>query len=296
MDEAGSSLKAATVGLIGRPSSGKSTLLNRLCAGKVAIVSPVPQTTRNRIRGICNGAAGQLVFIDTPGFHLSERKINLHLRELCLRTLKEVDVILYLVDVTRAFGEEERALLAALRGEERRLVVALNKIDASPSVKEAAVRELAAAFREPRLFPISALTGEGVEALLAALWQLSPEGERLYPDDRYTDQDPEFRIAEIVREKAIRDMREEVPHALYVEIADLEQRGERLWARGFICVERDSQKGILVGKGGERIKGIVRDAEAELAELFPCDVKLDIRVKVRPKWRRDEALLNRLID
>jgi len=296
MGAAGSPLKAATVGLIGRPSSGKSTLLNRLCAGKVAIVSPVPQTTRNRIRGICNGPPGQLVFIDTPGFHLSERKINLHLRELCLRTLKEVDVILYLVDTTRAFGEEERALLAALRGSERRLVVALNKIDASPSLKEAAARELASAFQEPRLFPVSALTGEGVEALLAALWELAPEGERLYPDDRYTDQDPEFRIAEIVREKAIRDMREEVPHALYVEIADLEQRGERLWARGFICVERDSQKGILVGKGGERIKGIVRDAEAELAELFPCDVKLDIRVKVRPKWRRDEALLKRLID
>lgn len=291
-------MKAAFVGLFGRPSSGKSTFLNRACGGKAAIVSPVPQTTRNRIRGIHNGKQGQLVFIDTPGFHLSERKMNLHLRELCLRTLKEVEVVLYLVDVTRSFGEEERALVAVLREHEERLVVALNKSDVTPNLRAEAERELRTAFRSPRLHPVSALTGAGMQALLAALWELAPEGEPLYPEDYYTDQSPEFRIAEIVREKAIRGLREEVPHALYVELSDLEMRrdGAQVWARGFLCVERDSQKGILVGRGGERIKGIVRDAEAELAELFPYEVKLDLRVRVRPKWRRDEALLKRLID
>ena len=290
-------MKAAFVGLVGRPSSGKSTFLNQACGGKVSIVSPVPQTTRNRIRGIHNGPPGQLVFVDTPGFHSSERKMNLRLRELTLATLREVDLALYLVDVSRAPGEEERALIAALRGREDRLVVALNKIDVTPNHRAAAERQLREAFRAPRLYPISAASGEGLEALLAALWQLAPEGEPFYPPEFYTDQTPEFRFAEIIREKAIRDLREEVPHALYVHIDDLEMRREntQLWARGFIFVERDSQKGILVGRNGDRIKAIVRDSEAELGELFPYEVKLDLRVKVRPKWRRDETLLARLI-
>jgi GTP-binding protein Era len=290
-------MKAAFVGLVGRPSSGKSTFLNQACGGKVSIVSPVPQTTRNRIRGIYNGPPGQLVFVDTPGFHSSERKMNLRLRELTLATLREVDLALYLVDVSRAPGEEERALIAALRGREDRLLVALNKIDLTPNHRAAAEQELREAFRAPRLYPISAASGEGLEALLAALWQLAPEGEPFYPPEFYTDQTPEFRFAEIIREKAIRDLREEVPHALYVHIDDLEMRREntQLWARGFIFVERDSQKGILVGRNGDRIKAIVRDAEAELGELFPYEVKLDLRVKVRPKWRRDETLLARLI-
>jgi GTP-binding protein Era len=290
-------MKAAFVALVGRPSSGKSTFLNRVCGGKVSIVSPVPQTTRNRIRGIHNGPSGQLVFVDTPGFHSSERKMNLRLRELTLSTLRESELVLYLVDVTRPPGEEERALISSLRQSEDRLVVGLNKIDVQPNQRALAEKELAAAFRSPRLFPLSALSGEGLEALLPALWQLAPEGDPMYPPEYYTDQTPEFRIAEIVREKAMRDLREEVPHALYVHIEDLEMRHENteLWARGFLFVERDSQKGILVGRGGERIKATVRDAEAELGELFPYAVKLDLRVKVRPKWRHDEALLSRLI-
>ncbi len=290
-------MKAAFVALVGRPSSGKSTFLNRVCGGKVSIVSPVPQTTRNRVRGIHNGPPGQLVFVDTPGFHSSERKMNLRLRELAMAALREADLVLYLVDVTRPPGQEELALCGVLRGSEERLVVGLNKIDVQPNHRALAERELSGALRSPRLYRLSALSGEGLEALLAALWQLAPEGEAMYPPDYYTDQTPEFRIAEIVREKAIRDLREEVPHALYVHIEDLEMRNENteLWARGFIFVERDSQKGILVGRGGERIRATVRDAEAELSDLFPYAVKLDLRVKVRPKWRHDEVLLSRLI-
>jgi GTP-binding protein Era len=290
-------MKSAFVGLIGRPSSGKSTLLNRLCGGKVSIVSPVPQTTRNRIRGILNAPAGQLVFVDTPGYHLSEKRLNLHLRSLALQALEESDVLLYLVDVTRAPGPEELALMGLLRSHEGRLVAALNKTDREPNILSAVEQELRRVFSAPRLFPISALTGAGIDPLLAAIWELAPVGERFYPEEYYTDQSPEFRIAEVVREKAIWQTRQEVPHALYVEVSDLEMRkeGTELWARGFLCVERESQKGILVGRGGERIKGIVQAAEAELAELFPYAVKLDIRVKTRPKWRQNEALLARLI-
>jgi GTP-binding protein Era len=290
-------MKSAFVGLIGRPSSGKSALLNRLCGGKVSIVSPVPQTTRNRIRGILNAPQGQLVFVDTPGYHLSEKRLNLHLRSLALQALQESDALLYLVDVSRAPGQEELALMELLRAHESRLVVALNKIDRQPNNLQAAEQELRRAFPAPRLFPVSALTGAGIDPLLEALWELAPEGERLYPEEYYTDQSPEFRIAEVVREKAIQQTRQEVPHALYVEVSDLEQRkdGTELWARGFLCVERESQKGILVGRGGERIKSIVLAAETELGELFPYAVKLDIRVKTRPNWRQDEALLRRLI-
>ena len=290
-------MKAAFVGLIGRPSSGKSTLLNRLCGGKVSIVSPVPQTTRNRIRGMFNAPAGQLVFVDTPGYHLSEKRLNLHLRSLALQTIEESDALLYLVDVDRAPGEEERALMGLLRPHENRLVIALNKTDLEANNLQVFERELHQAFGSPRLFPISALTGAGLEPMLTALWELAGEGERFYPEEYYTDQSPEFRIAEVLREKAILQTRQEVPHALYVEMSDLEQRkeGAELWARGFLCVERESQKGILVGRGGQRIKAIVREAEEELAGLFPYAVKLDIRVKTRPKWRQDEKLLARLI-
>ena len=290
-------MKAAFVGLIGRPSCGKSTFINRVCGGKVSIISPVPQTTRNRIRGIHNSEVGQLVFIDTPGFHLSEKKINHYLRELAFKTLREVDLLLYLLDVTRLPGDEERALMGLLKEHEQRLVIGLNKIDVGDNCLRQMQDELAAAFRSPRIYALSALNGGGIVELLQALWQLAPEGDRLYPEDFYTDQPPDFRIAEIVREKAINQTRQEVPHCLYVEVSDLEMKDGNtwLWARGFIYVERESQKGILVGKNGEKIKSIVREAQEELARLFPYAVKLDIRVKTRPNWRKDDRLLKKLI-
>jgi GTP-binding protein Era len=290
------SVKSAFIGLIGRPSCGKSTLINRICGHKVSIISPVPQTTRNRVRGIYNAPEGQLVFVDTPGFHLSERKMNLYLKQLAFRTLKEVDLVLYLLDATRLPGEEEGAIMGVLAGYEDVLVIGLNKIDVAGNVAEQIRTELPETLRSAGVFLLSGLTGEGVPSLLDALWELAPEGQRLYPEDYYTDQDPAFRIAEIVREKAIAHTREEVPHALFVQMSDLEMQEEgHLWARGFIYVERESQKGILVGKKGERIRTIVRESEAELAELFPYPVRLDLRVKTRPKWRKDDGLLRQLI-
>jgi GTP-binding protein Era len=290
-------MKCATVAVVGRPSSGKSTLLNRICGGKVSIVSPVPQTTRNRVRGILTEPRGQLVFIDTPGFHLSERTLNRHLVQLVSAALAEVDIVLYVVDGTRLFGEEESALLDILRGQPRPVVAALNKSDA-PGGAPASLREkVSASLPGVALRPVSALTGDGVDGLVGSVFGLAPEGEQLYPSDYYTDQPPEFRIAEIVREKAINRTREEVPHALYVRMEDLEMRdgGKRLWARGFIFVERDSQKGILVGKGGEKIRQIVSEAEEELCRIFPYAVRLDIRVKVDKDWRSRSGLLKTLI-
>lgn len=291
-------MKAAFVGLVGRPSSGKSTLINRICGHKVSIISPVPQTTRNRVRGIYSCEQGQLVFVDTPGFHLSEKKINLHLKELATSTLSEVEIVLYLIDVSRAPGDEERALIELLRGFEDKVIVALNKIDAGAGHVAEAREEVREAMNHPPVQAISALTGQGVEELLGLIWERAPEGQRMYPEEYYTDQSPEFRIAEIIREKAILQTRQEVPHSLFVDISDMEMKegGGYLWVRGFIYVERESQKGIVVGKGGEKIKAIVRSAEQECNQLFPYRVKLDIRVKTRPKWRKDEGLLKKLIN
>ena len=250
----GPPMKAGFVAVVGRPSSGKSTLLNRLCGHKVSIVSPMPQTTRNRVRGIRNSPEGQLVFIDTPGWHRSDRKFNLRLQELVQETLQETEVVLYLADVTRAPGEEEGALLDLLAPLEGRLVVGLNKTDRTPNHLERFRQEIGRRFPAAPLCPLSGLTGEGLDGLLAELLARVPEGEPMYPPEYYTDQTPEFRITEIVREKVILQTRQEVPHHMYVEVADLEQRPEQelLWARVFIFVERESQKGIVVGKGGRR--------------------------------------------
>ena len=293
----GKGVKSAVVAIVGRPSSGKSTLLNALCGGKISIVSPVPQTTRNRVRGILTTDAGQIVFIDTPGFHLSEKKLNRYMTDLVSSTLAETDLSLYVVDGTRAFGLEERALLDALHRAARPVVACLNKADAAGSSWAAVRAEIETALPAVPLLDISALTGTGLDTLRERLFALSPEGDQLYPPDYYTDQTPDFRISEIVREKAMLQTREEVPHALYVRMEDLEMRddGATLWARGFICVERESQKGILVGKAGDRIKAIVRDAEKDLAEIFPYAVKLDVRVKVDHEWRKRDPLLRKMI-
>jgi GTP-binding protein Era len=290
-------LKSAVVAVVGRPSSGKSTLVNALCGGKVSIVSPVPQTTRNRVRGILNDPRGQIVFIDTPGFHLSQKKLNRYMTDLVSATLSEVDIVLYVVDGTRESGDEERAIQQAVRSSARPLVTCINKHDAPGSSWEAVRAALAEALSGARILEISASTGEGLGALTDSLFAAAPEGDQMYPEDYYTDQTPEFRISEIVREKAMLQTREEVPHSLYVRIEDLEMRddGATLWARGFVCVERESQKGIVVGRAGERIKSIVREAERELSEIFPYDVKLDMRVKVDREWRKRDPLLRKLI-
>ncbi len=290
-------MKAAVVAIVGRPSAGKSTLLNALCGGKVSIVSPVPQTTRTRVRGILNAPQGQIVFIDTPGFHLSRRKLNRYMTDLVTATLAEVDAVLYVVDGTRSVGDEERALLDLLRRVPRPLVSVLNKSDAEAPGAESVRAEIAAAFPHAPPLPVSALKESGLEALRERLFALAPEGEQMYPEDYYTDQTPDFRVSEIVREKAMLQTRQEVPHALYVRMEDLEMRddGATLWARGFICVERESQKGIVVGRAGERIKSIVRDAERELSEIFPYAVKLDLRVKVDRDWRMRDPLLKKMI-
>ena len=281
------------VAILGRPSAGKSTLINALCGGKVSIVSPVPQTTRNQVRGILNASEGQLLLIDTPGYQLSEKKLNTLLRRTARTSLQGVDVALGIVDGSRPQGEEEQEVLRLVTKVSPHLL-AVNKIDLPAAARR--VAEIADRSGE-EVIGVSALTGEGLPVLQDRLFALSPPGPRLYPDDHYTDQPPQFRIAEIIREQAILRTHDELPHALYVEIADLETRpGELLWVRAFINVERDSQRGIVVGRAGEKIRAIRLEAQAQLNKVFSQEVHLDLRVKVHKKWRSDDDLLRGLAE
>jgi GTP-binding protein Era len=312
--------RSGFVSIVGRPSSGKSTLLNALCGHKISIVSPVPQTTRNKIRGILTTNRGQIVFLDTPGFHTSQRRFNLHMRELVQESLQEVEAVLYVVDATREPGAEETELADLLAGITVPIVCAVNKTDEKRAPVNAAVAFVSQRLPNAEVHRVSAVTGAGLRKLTAALFARMDEGELYYPEEFYTDQDPALRISEVVREKAIASLKQEIPHALYVDVADMEMRDERtqsgdrdadtsvqprgpdsdaeshmLWARVFVVVERESQKGIVIGTGGARIRAVREEAEAELAELFPYPVKLDLRVKVQPKWRTSESLLSRLV-
>jgi GTP-binding protein Era len=303
-------MKSATIAIVGRPSAGKSTLLNTLTGYKVSFTAAVPQTTRNKIRGIVTEERGQLVFIDTPGWHDSRKKFNLRMMDLISATLGETDMVLYLSDTLRPAGAEELAIAERLKRFSGPIVAALNKTDIQPNGLEALSRFISGHLPRAELVPVSALSGEGIAQLKTRLFALAPEGEALYPGDYYTDQTPEFRAAEIIREQAIAEGREEIPHALYVEIADMESSGTdadeaekaprgrkipRLWIRAFIIVESESQKGILVGAGGLRIKSIRVAAQKELGKIFPYRIQLDLRVKARPRWRREDGLLKKLI-
>jgi len=288
------------VAIIGRPSAGKSTFLNTACGEKVSIVSPFPQTTRNAIRGIVNGSRGQLVFIDTPGYHESDKKLNILLKAIAHDRLPESDCILYLIDSSREPGSEELTITALLKHASGRVVVGINKTDL-PSAQSGMIRlfleqNLPEVPRE-RIFEISAEKDTNIDPLLLKLFDIAPVGEALYPEEFYTDQDVDFRIAEIIREKAMNNTREEIPHALYVEVADMEMRknGKEMWVRAFLVVERESQKSMVIGKGAAMIKKIRLEAVRDLNKIFDYRINLDLQVKVNKNWRQKDPVLGRLM-
>lgn len=285
-------MKSGFAVTVGRPSCGKSTLINTLCGHKVSIVSSVPQTTRRSVRGIANREEGQIVFSDTPGFHLSEKEFNRALNETTAAALRDdPDAVLYVLDATRMPGDEEEALAELLSQAGVFPVFALNKIDAVDDAAvsiEAYQRFLSRFWTDAEIIPVSALRGEGVNRLFDCLFARLEEGAPLYPEDYYTDQPPEFRIAEIIREKAMNRLSEELPHSIYVEVADWEMPNENeLWIRAFICVEKESQKGMVVGKDGVKIGSIRKAAKRELKSVFPQNIRLDLRVKVSKNWRKN---------
>ena len=292
-------MNSGVVTIIGRPSAGKSTFLNTASGEKVSIVSSIPQTTRNAIRGIVNTTKGQIVFIDTPGYHKSEKKLNLKLQEIAKTRLEEGDAVLYLIDLSREFGEEEKNICSLLIPLQNKTVIGLNKADLKSSKTELVKKELLSLLPDipqKRIFEISALKDEGINEILSLLIELLPEGEALYPEDIYTDQDVVFRITEIIREQAILHTREEIPHALYTGVEDAEMRknGKELWVRAFLYVEKESQKAMLIGKGAAVIKSIRIKSMAELRKIFPYKVQLDLQVRVNKNWRQKDNIIKKI--
>ncbi len=293
-------LRTAVVAIIGRPSAGKSTFLNTACQEPVSIVSPIPQTTRNAIKGIVNTSFGQLIFIDTPGYHDSDKKLNLRLRNVTESQLEGIDCVLYVIDSTRAPGEEEAKTAALLKGLQNKTVVAINKCDlpaSRPLPLRQFINEQLPDVSGNRILEMSAEKDTGINEVLKALYDISPEGEPVYDEELYTDQDLTFRVCEVIRGEAINRLQDEIPHAVYVEVADVEHRneGKKLWIRAFLCVERESQKGIVIGKGASKIKEIRTAAVRKLSEIYIQKIDLDLQVKVDKNWRQRDYTLNRLI-
>ena len=291
-------MKAATVSVIGRPSAGKSTLVNTITGMKVSITSPVPQTTRNKIRGIYTDSRGQLVFLDTPGFHLSDKEINKRMQEVTISSLADSDLILYLLDGKRTPGKEEETIAGLVSGSGVPVVAVLNKSDIlTDEEKENGLSFLKEHFPSSPVLMASGMKDEGIDEILIELFRLAPEGELMYPEEAYTDQDLEFRISEIIREKTISTLSEEMPHVIFVEIEDLEYSAENqhVWVRASINTERDGQKGIIVGRGGENIKRIRKESFKEIKRIFPgSSLELDLRVKSEPGWRKNKRTLDRI--
>lgn len=293
-------MKFGFVSLIGRPNAGKSTLLNRLIGTKLAIVSDKPQTTRNRILGVRNYPDAQVVYVDTPGIHRPLHRMNVRMVDTALQTMTEVDLVALVVDASQSFGSGDRYVLDLLKDAQQPLMLVLNKVDliAKPTLLpmiEGLNRQRAFA----EIVPVSALTGENVDRLERTFIDHVPEGEPLYPPDFLTDQPERFLVAEMVREQVLVHTHAEIPFSTAVVVdrfEDPEKTPDSRLMRLFctILVERESQKPIIIGRGGAMIKQIGTAARQTLERFFDTRVFLDLRVKVRSDWREDERTLDDL--
>ena len=290
-------MRAGFVALIGRPNAGKSTLLNRLVGEKVSIVSDKPQTTRTRILGVKTTDEAQCVFVDTPGIHKPMHRMNARMVDTATSALREVDVVVWVYDATEPLGPGVRYIVDLLEKIEVPVILVLNKID---RIAKQALLPLMAAFAARRPFhaivPVSALTGDGDAALVREIVGALPEGEALYPADYLTDQPERTYAAEIVREKLLHYLREELPYTTAVLVETFEEPdGDGLMRIACtILVESASQKGIVLGKGGDMIKRIGTEARLELEAFFNARLFLDLHVKVRGEWRDDERVLDEM--
>ncbi len=287
--------RSGFVALVGRPNVGKSTLMNRVLGQKVAIVTPKPQTTRTTMLGILTRPDSQMIFVDTPGIHKPIHKLGEYMVEAALRALEDVDVILWLVDISRPPNDEDLLISQRLSEMKRSVPVILagNKVDLVPPDE---VEGRSALFRPlapgASWIEISATRGDNLEEMLSMLREMLPLGPRFYPPDQITDAQERFIAAEIVREKALLFLRQEVPHAIAVVVNEYKERSPKLvYISATIYVERDSQKGIVLGEGGRMLKRIGQAAREELEANLGRKVYLDLWVKVRKHWRKDENAL-----
>jgi GTP-binding protein Era len=290
-------VKSGFVSFVGRPNAGKSTLLNRIVGHKLAIVSDKPQTTRTRIVGVKNYPDGQIVFVDTPGVHKPTHRMNVRMVDLAIESMREVDLVTLVVDVSVKEGPGDRRLLEMMKDVTAPVILALNKVDLIAKHRLLPVLER---YQQAHPFvefvPVSALDGTNVETLERLFLQHLPDGEPIYPADYVTDQPDRFMAAEIVREQVLQLTRDELPHSTAVVIDRFDEPDGKALIELYctILVERESQKPIVVGRGGSMIKQIGTAARLELERFFGSPVFLDLHVKVKSEWRDDERVLDDL--
>ena len=285
--------KSGFIAVIGRPNVGKSTLINKIIGQKIAIMSDKPQTTRSRIQCILTQDDAQFIFLDTPGIHKPKFKLGEYMLKAAEGTLKEVDAIFFVIDATEKFGGGEKYILERLSETSQPVILVINKIDLLP---RAELLPLIAAYSERYKFaatvPISAADGTNIDELLNEAKKFLPEGPKYYPADMVTDQPERLIISEIIREKILHVTEDEVPHSVAVDIEEITVRKKDLtYIRATIYVERNSQKGILIGKGGELLKGVGKNARPEIEMLLGTKVFLDLWVKVKKDWRNSAGAL-----
>mgnify|MGYP002548476884 FL=1 len=287
--------KSGFVALIGRPNVGKSTLMNRLIGQKIAITSSKPQTTRNRIQTVYTGDMGQIIFLDTPGIHKAKNKLGEYMVNVAENTLKDVDVILWLVEASDYIGAGERHIAEVLNNIDTPVILVINKID---KVKKEEILTFIDAYKDihdfAEIIPLSALKGENTETLIPEIFRYLGEGPMYYDEDTITDQ-PERQItAEIIREKALRNLNDEIPHGIAVAIDIMKERkNTRLMdIEATIICERNSHKGIIIGKNGSMLKTIGSEARKDIETMLGIKVNLKLWVKVKKDWRDSDFLLN----
>jgi GTPase len=289
--------RSGFAGIVGRPNVGKSTLLNNLMHRKLAIISEKPQTTRNKIRSILTRDDAQIIFVDTPGFHKPKNALGERLNKAVRETFCEVDAIVFLLDGTKSIGRGDLFIAGELADLDTPVIAVLNKIDRLSADKVEAQMAVAEKLGDfSGIIPLSAKTGENVHALIERIVELLPEGPRYYPEDIFTDQPASFIVAELVREKVLQLTREEVPHSVAVIVEGMEKREDKdlVDVEAVIYVERESQKGIIIGKGGRMLKEIGTRARAEIEPLLGERVYLRLQVAVEKDWAKRPQMVKRL--
>jgi len=288
--------KSGFVSIIGRPNVGKSTFLNRIIGQKIAIMSDKPQTTRNKIQGVYTENDSQVIFIDTPGIHKPKHKLGDFMVKMAQTTLKEVDIVLFMVNAVEGFGRGEEFIIEKLKETKQPVFLVINKID---QLHPEQLLELIDQYRKLHEFaeivPISALDGNNVDALIGTIKKYLPEGPQYYPDNQVTDHPERFIIAELIREKELHLTREEVPHSVAVVIDAIQKReGGAVYINATIVVERASQKGIIIGKQGKMLKEVGKRARFDIEALLGSKVFLEVWVKVQKDWRNKMSQLRDL--
>ncbi len=302
MNEKSAPFKSGIVSIVGRPNTGKSTLLNKIVGEKIAIVSKIPQTTRNQIRGMYNDQRGQIVFIDTPGFHFETDNLDRFMNSAVTSTIDGVDCLIYLVDPTRRIGQEEENIAAKVKDAKVPLILGLNKIDMKSARPDVYIEFWEKIMGKPvqemdnvALVALSGEKGTNVDKLIDVIFEFLPEGAPLYDTDTITDLPQKMAIADIIREKFLMKLRQELPHAIGIFIEEMRPiKGNTMYVKALVYVETASQKEIVIGKNGQTLKAVGTAARADLEQLLEQKVFLEFFVKANKHWRDDIGILQEL--